>query len=312
MILGLRAFGLDLDPEFALPGAWARRPVGADALRIVLVERDEIETLWRGEAAPGWEGWFGDGERFVCLRGSGGDHHFAYGEHATFHLSADTRLLRCAPSDPDDLAWQRVLLDSVLFSVALLRGRDALHAAAVQTPAGVLALSAHSGGGKSTLCSELLRRGRSLVADDIVMLSRRDRMVLAHPGPPVMNVAPDRAGAGQHLATFCDDAWSAVPVVAEPLELGAIVLLRRAAGAALACQRMAADPLRLLPNILRFPRTREHERVRFELACDLAARVPVYELSADLDVDPSRLADELEAAVHAGASPRSEIADVAC
>ena len=126
MTLGLRAFGLDLAPEFSLPGAWQRRRIGADALRIVLAEPGEIDAAWSGAPEPGWTGRFGDGERFECRRGGGGDHHFAYGEHATFHLSHDARLLRCAPADRHDLAWQRVLLDSVLFSVALVRGACAL------------------------------------------------------------------------------------------------------------------------------------------------------------------------------------------
>jgi hypothetical protein len=294
----VRAFGVDLLPTFPLPGAWA--PCGAphDPVRIVAADSEEVEAAWSGEGAPGWRGGFGDGECFVCLRGVAGDHRFAYGEHAVFHLSADGRLLRCAPREPQDLAWQRVLLDSVLFSVALLRGHDALHAAAVDTPAGTVAVTALSGGGKSTLCSELMLRGHALVADDVVALSRRGGAVLAHPGPPVMNLPHDRAGVlGRHLATFCDDAWAEVPVMPGPRPLAAIVLLGRCAGAELACDRVAAPTMRLLPALLRFPATPIRERARFDLACDLAAHVPVLALSAGLDVPPGLLADELERAV---------------
>lgn len=291
----LRAFGVDLASKLPLPGAWTPRPGSPDALRIVRADPEEIASAWSGEAAPGWEGRFGDGERFVCRRGQDGDHLFRYGEQAVFHLSAGGGLLLCAPRDPADLAWQRVLLDSVLFSVALLRGHEALHAAAVQTPAGVLAITALSGGGKSTACSELLRRGYELVADDVVALSRDDRNIVAHPGAPVMNLPPERLSTvGRHLATFPDDAWIEVPVVANPQPLSRIVVLARSPGAAVACTRSSAPTMRLLAALLRFPATRMRERIRFDLACDIAARIPVHVLSADLRASPARLADELE------------------
>lgn len=291
----IRAFGVDLASELPLPGAWTPRPASPDALRIVGADPERIASAWSGEAAPGWEGRLGDGERFVCRRGQDEDHLFLYGKQAVFHLSAGGRLLLCAPRDPADLAWQRVLLDSVLFSLALLRGYEALHAAAVQTPTGVLAITALSGGGKSTACSELLRRGYELVADDIVALSRDEGEIVAHPGAPVMNLPSERVGTvGRHLATFPDDAWIEAPVVANPQPLSKIVFLVRSPGATVACTRLSAPTMRLLPALLRFPGTPMRERIRFHLACDMAARVPVHVLSADLHASPARIADELE------------------
>ena len=55
---------------------------------------------------------------------------------AVHHLSADASVLQCAPTDPTEQSWWRVVLDSVLFTVALLQGYEALHAAAVATPDG--------------------------------------------------------------------------------------------------------------------------------------------------------------------------------
>ena len=77
-----------------------------------------------------------------------------------FHLSTDGRVLRCAPTDRDDPIWQRVLLDTVLWTVSLLRGYEQLHASAVRTADGVIAFTAGSGGGKTSLAAEFLRRGR--------------------------------------------------------------------------------------------------------------------------------------------------------
>jgi hypothetical protein len=61
---------------------------------------------------------------------------------AIHHLSADASVLRCAPVDPNDPGWWRVVLDSVLFTVALLHGYEALHAGAIATPDGVVAITA--------------------------------------------------------------------------------------------------------------------------------------------------------------------------
>jgi hypothetical protein len=102
-------------------------------------------------------------------------------------------VLRCAPSDPADPAWWRVVLDSVLFTVALLRGYEALHAGAIATPGGAIAITAASGGGKSTLLSELLGRGLPLLADDVVVLEARGaKATLAHPAAPLMTVPATR------------------------------------------------------------------------------------------------------------------------
>lgn len=291
----VRAFGVDLALEPALPGAWATRTPRQPPVRVMICGPADVASAWSGEAAPGWQARLGDGERFRCTRGCAGDHRFAYGARATFHLSEDGSLLRCAPEDPHDLAWQRVLLDSVLVSVALLHGHEALHAAAVDTAAGVLAVTALSGGGKSTLCSELVRRGHGLVADDVVALSGDDGTVVAHPGPPVMNLPPERVGTvGRHITTFSDDAWVEEPVIARCRPLAAVVFLTREGTAPVRCTRVAAPALRLMPALLRFPLTRERERARFRLACDIADRVPVYELSAGLGATPDQLADELE------------------
>ena len=50
-------------------------------------------------------------------------------------------------------------------------GHEALHAAALDSPDGVVAIMAPSGAGKSTLALELLRQGWPLFADDVLTLS---------------------------------------------------------------------------------------------------------------------------------------------
>ncbi len=142
---------------------------------------------------------------------------------AIHHLYADASVLRCAPADPADRAWWRVVLDSVLFTVALLRGYEALHAGAVATPDGVVAITAATGGGKSTLLSELLGRGSALMADDVLVLEPRGAgPPLAHPAPPLMTVPADESRGWRGRAAICavgEEQWVAFPVQSEPLPL---------------------------------------------------------------------------------------------
>ena len=64
---------------------------------------------------------------------------FHYRERALFHLSADHGVLRCAISERGT-AWQRVLLDTVFWTISLLQGFELLHAGAVVTSQGLIAL----------------------------------------------------------------------------------------------------------------------------------------------------------------------------
>jgi hypothetical protein len=180
----LAAFGLSLRFETPPPGAWEARPSRDPSLQILSVTAQAIADSWSGLQAIGWEGVI-DGAPFVVERGVAGDHRFVHGappdQHgapsdgtrAVHHLSPDASVLQCAPSDPSEPSWWRVVLDSVLFTVALLQGYEALHAAAIATPDGVIAITAATGGGKSTLLSELLGRGLALMADDVLVLESR-------------------------------------------------------------------------------------------------------------------------------------------
>ncbi|HTU86225.1 MAG TPA: hypothetical protein VMF57_11670 [Solirubrobacteraceae bacterium] len=64
-------------------------------------------------------------------RGSAGDHAFAWGDRAAFHLNPAGNVLTYGFNATGDAAARRVLCDTVLSSVSLLRGYELLHAAAV-------------------------------------------------------------------------------------------------------------------------------------------------------------------------------------
>jgi hypothetical protein len=302
--LGLAAFGLSLIADVRPPGAWEARPVRELSLQIRSVAAQAIEGSWSGLQEIGWEAII-DGAPFVVERGIEGDHRFVHGTRAVHHLSADASALQCAPSNPTDPSWWRVVLDSVLFSVALLQGYEALHAGAVATPDGVIAITAASGGGKSTLLTELLGRGLALMADDVLVLeSQGTEAPLAHPAPPLMTVPAagiptlGAAGSPETICSLEQERWIAVPVHAEPLPLKALVVLDRRPGLQLSGLNTSLtkieDPLApLLGSLMHFPRSPERQQTRFELASVLASKTALWRLTADLDTPPDALADAL-------------------
>jgi hypothetical protein len=313
---GLAAFGLGLLADAPPPGAWASRPLREPSLQIRSVAPEAIEDSWSGLEAIGWEGVI-DGALFVVERGVAGDHRFVHGAHpdrngvplpgtgAVHHLCADANVLRCAPANPTDPSWWRVVLDSVLFTVALLQGYEALHAGAIATPAGAIAITAATGTGKSTLLAELLRRGLTLMADDVLVLeSRGTEAPLAFPAPPLMTVPAARtailsgAASARTICSIDGERWIAVPVHPEPLPLKALVVLDRRSGSHPSGPRVSLirieHPLApLLDALIGFPRTPERQRTRFELASMLSCTVALWRLTASLDTPPEVLANTL-------------------
>lgn len=298
------------------------------------VSAQAIEDSWSGLREIGWEGVI-DGASFVVERGIAGDHRFVHGTHpdrhgappngappdgkpsdgkpsdeirALHHLSPDASVLQCAPADPADPSWWRVVLDSVLFTVALLQGYEALHAGAVATPDGVIAITAASGGGKSTLLSELVGRGMALMADDVLVLAPRGTdfslslSPLTYPAPPLMTVPNTRiailgdsnySDTTEIISSLEDEYWIAVPVYPDPLPLKTLVVLDRQPGLQLSLEKIE-DPLApLMGSLMNFPRTPERQRARFELASTLASNTTLWRLTADVDTPPDVLADTL-------------------
>jgi hypothetical protein len=290
------AFGLSLSFETPPPGAWGRRPEGEPSLRVRLATPQDVADAWSGRESIGWEAAI-DGAPFLVERGQAGDHRFVHGERSVHHLSADAViLLRAADDDGEPAGW-RVTLDSVLFSIALIFGFEALHAGAVATDKGAIAVTAGPGGGKSTLLAELLRGGCSMLSDDVVVLeSRGDASPLAHPGAPLMTVpATIDPLPGTPIAAVGEERWVAVPTHREAIPLANLVVLNRRPGLDTGLHRVENPLVALMASLLRFPRSPERERARFEIAGAIASHVPVWELRADPSVGAKTLASLLRA-----------------
>ncbi len=293
------AFGLRVETDLRLPGTG---PLTDSAPRhellVTRAEAGELPSLLD-------EQWYlrnlqaYNGSPYVMLEGAGGDILFQYGRAALFHLSEDRTVLRCSVADEADPIWQRVLMDTILWAVSLLRGFELLHASAVSTPRGVVALVAGTGGGKSSLAAEYLRRGATLFADDVVALDDAAGAVVAFPGPPLMNLprplAPDQLGGADVLADFGDERWVLFErdnPSAQPL--AAVVLIQRVAGAHAGCSRVDATSLTLLPHAVSLPHLQQRARHRFDVFGAVASTATVLALTADPLLPTSDLADLVE------------------
>jgi hypothetical protein len=305
----MRAFGLDLLPDFEAPGLHPTDEPTGDPVRMRLVERSEIARRWSSAGSKVIWTTLIDGSEVSVERGRAGDHRFSYGEHAEFWLSEGTRDLLCAPTQPRRAEWLRFLLDTVLTVTSLLRGFEGLHASAVVRDGSVIALIGNTGGGKTSLALELVRRGATLFCDDILVLRRRLGSVVAYPGPALMNVPLSQLPVedARTLARLGDEAWVELShAPPQSAGLAAIFHLERAAGAPDRIAALPSSPLPLLPHTLAIAPPRERTRTRFELIADLAFRTPVFRAEAELATTPSALADMVECTLEGSSRALSE------
>lgn len=307
------AFGLKLRASFSLPGMVAGETGGEElpSLELELATPEELQQAWSGaDGPPEWRGRLGDGLDLAIERGADGDLLFSYGEEAPseddrarFRLHQGMRRLDCAPAEPG-LDWQRALITKVLPAISVMRGYEALHAAAVDSPEGVVAIMAPSGAGKSTLAVELLRRGRPLFADDVLVLEQTEGAVRAHPGSPHMNLAENLPGAvdpqslGSTLGMLAGERWITTHTTATtPRPVRILCLLERGPSLPLGAHTLPANPLPLAPYMLGLSTDAERQQSRFGLYADLMESATLVRLTAGLDHRPEQLADLLQQAL---------------
>jgi hypothetical protein len=130
-----------------------------------------------------------------------------YNDLADFWIDRTGRQVTCCArtAGVSDLTIRALLLDHVLPLVLALRGKYALHAAAVVTERGVCAFSGDSGIGKSTLAACLSLAGYRLLTDDCLILEDRG-VVVAAPAHPSMKLCDDA------LETLMPQATETEPV----------------------------------------------------------------------------------------------------
>ena len=173
-----------------------RTPGDAGARRRVAIELAEARVLdraWR----PGRRSTYSSGDfpTAACVMSVQHDSELGYRIYAPRvgrHLVAnDGRQVTSALPDIAPWRWQRLLFAQVLPLVATLQGLELLHASAVRLSQGTtLAFAAAARNRQSSVAAHLVASGASLVTDDVLALERGSRGVVAHPGVPVMSLAP--------------------------------------------------------------------------------------------------------------------------
>ena len=327
------AYGLELLSSFPLPGM---SPVGGPGLPQLTLTRSsshELAAAWGGhEDGSLWTGAPDHGLALSVERGRGGEVMFicrdcsaeqGHQERARFRLRAEQDVLECAPrgqflAADAQLTWQRALLDKVLRCVSVIRGYEALHASAVDSPQGVVAFLGAGGAGKTTLALEFMRRGWPLFADEVLTLGRRAAGVSAFrstphlsissrplssanqpaPGARITRTAPARTAQLRILAGDDGERWATAPIATRaPRPVRALCLLERGTGKALQARPLDASSSSFERHILGSWGGDIRQRERSRLYADLASSTTLIALSAGLDEPPAALADAVAAAL---------------
>lgn len=300
------AFGLQVSSPFALPGMPERSEQTLPALELDIATRSSVQAGWDASSAePIWQGTLAGERTLLVQRNAAGEHLFTYGAEAVFKLDGAGEHLDCAPSEAG-VAWQRVLLTKVLANVSLIRGYEALHASAVESPQGAIVVLAPSGTGKTALALALARGGWPLLSDDIVTLGRGPDGVLAHSSTPHVNADPTTLSARgtRRLAAVLDvlgeELWLAVrSSTVSPCPVVAVCLLARAPLLSLSLAAMPASPVALMPYMLGLSEEPGRERERFELYCELMRTAALIRISAGDGHPPGLIAERLRALLDA-------------
>jgi hypothetical protein len=296
------AYGLQLQVAFPLIGMTANEQRGLPAIELDLLDGDRLELAWSGpDGRPLWSGRVGGAHEFSIQSGHGGETMLSYADRARFLLSADGTSLSCTAACPE-LEWQRILLGKVLPSVSVMLGYEALHASAVDSPHGVVAIAAPSGMGKTTLALELIARGWPLFSDDVLILAADAAGIRASPGTPHVNVAdrepPVQQGILATLGVLAGERWAVTSAVAQVRRpVSTVCLFERAPGLALEVEEMQPNLLPLSPYVLGLrPDTLGRSR-RFALYADMVRSTRLLRLTAGMEDSPAELADALQAAL---------------
>lgn len=190
-------------------------------------------------------------------------------------------------------------------ALTLQRGELPLHAATLIPPGGThaIAVCGPSGVGKSTLAAEFVRRGWSLIADDMTRVTRQKRSgVLVWPGDGVIKLWRDsceRSGLDTHsllrVREEMDKFFWGVEASRQPAPLQTVIELRHGGPLALV-EVMGVERMALLsentfrrPHIVALGRVRDH----LSMVGEVALTCRVARLTGARSVSLAALADRI-------------------
>jgi len=146
----------------------------------------------------------------------------------------------CVEDGADPAAVEALLKGGVLGALIHQRGELPLHATTLVAPdgSGALALAGHSGAGKSTTAYELVRRGWTLLSDDLTRVTVENGTALAWPGRTRLRLLRDACerfdldcASLEPAPNWPDKYLLGLPGWDRPVPLAALVALDRSEGA---------------------------------------------------------------------------------
>jgi hypothetical protein len=305
---GGSAFGLDLAAGFRVAGL-LDEPLASgppDATVLARSAAAELDRDWPADAERICDLRFPEGPRLTIEHADAG-FRLEVDDWGVYHISADGRVITFAPPDAEDWRWQRLLTAQVLPFAALVRGRELLHASAVELTGRCVALLGDSGVGKTTLAAHLAARGAPFVTDDVLAITANGGGVSAHPGPGLMNLRHSAAATlvgggparlGELVGRDSQGLRLLVRRSGAPLPLGPAYFLRRGdppAGAPAVEALGGAGPRELLgAGFNSSLRTESRLRNQLEVYSALAASVPLFRVVIPTDAPPGAVAERIE------------------
>jgi hypothetical protein len=309
-----RAFGLDIDSGFELPGFpddSARD--GTRKLRLDLADEARLDARFDGA----------DGERISEIAAPDGTplvtidqapergYRIWAAEFGRAWIAADGREALIAPVDRPPWRWQRYLTGQVMPFVAVLQGLEVFHASVVVIDGRAVAVVAHSGSGKTSLGLNMALMGAPFLADDVAVLEPKGNSLTVHPGVGLSNIRHqavelagrvEAGGLGTALGTTEHETRMSLRRHDESVPLGAMFFLQRVSeGEDATIERMApVDPRLLLAGTFNLV-LRQPDRLLRQLdVCSLiAGSAALFKVDCPPPVDAPALAEQIMATASA-------------
>lgn len=158
------------DMEFEMGGGFSSRETG----QVVMTTEEPDGTAW-----------------LTCTRTRAG-YRLRFSGLADFAVDRSGRQVRCvAPPQTPPETIRHLFLDHVIPPLLNLRGKEALHASAIEIAGGACAFIGKSGQGKSSLASAFHVFGYPILCDDCLALKEDSDTVLVEPAYPGLRLWDD-------------------------------------------------------------------------------------------------------------------------
>ena len=299
------AFGIAVHGAFTAPGLpRATGPAAGPATHVEIVNAGDIDARCAGAPATRLlEERFDDAPeaaRSIDHHSGAGYRLFARGFGLAL-VAEDGSRVWCAPPDDEPWSWQRFLVGRILPWTAVLLGREGFHAGAVVVGGGAVALVGATGAGKSSLTAHMLLGGARFLTDDVLAVDNDDGAPRAHPGAAILSMRhAERTAMGderwRRLGTLLGDSgklYVEVPRADAPAPLRALYFMAPGSPGDPPVAPLRRRDFRLLLGSTFNESLQSPQRLRrqFELCADIAAQVPMFDVSVAPGTDAAQLAE---------------------